>query len=53
MDYLVEAFKSDSVEYKEIPTPPDTDGKKRLLRSLMNIRMPVPLPDEVINVQDQ
>ncbi len=51
--YLVEAFKTDSVEYKEIPTPPDADGKKRLLRSLMNIRMPASLPDEVIKVQDE
>ena len=53
LNYLVEAFKSDSVEYENIPTPPDTDGKKRLLRSLMNIRMPALLSDEVIKVQDE
>ena len=53
LDYLVEAFKADSVEYKNIQTPPDTAGKMRLLRSLTNIRMPAPLPDEVIKVQDE
>ena len=40
LDYLIEAFKTDSVEYKTIQTPTDTAGKKKLLRSLMNIRMP-------------
>ena len=53
LDYLVDAFKTDSVEYKNIQTPSDTNGKKRLLRSLMNIRMPSPLPEEVIEVQDE
>ena len=53
LDYLVEAVKADSVEYKSISTPPDEAGKKRLLRSLMNIRMPAPLPDDVLNVQDE
>lgn len=53
LDYLIEAFKTDSVEYKTIQTPTDTAGKKKLLRSLMNIRMPAPLPEEVIEVQDE
>lgn len=44
LDYLVEAFKADSEEYKEIRTPIDRAGKERLLRSLMNVRMPKPLP---------
>lgn len=52
LDYLVEAFKADSVKYRLIDTPKDTEGKRRLLRSLMNIRMPKPLPDEVKEVQD-
>ena len=53
LDYLVEAFKKDSGEYKDIPTPRDTMGKRRLLRSLMNIRMPRRMPDEVMQVQDE
>ena len=53
LDYLVEAFKMDSVRYKDYPTPADTDGKRRLLRSLMNIRMPKPLSADVLAVQDE
>ncbi|MQN01090.1 MAG: protein-ADP-ribose hydrolase [Lachnospiraceae bacterium] len=53
LDYLVEAFKADSIEYSDIKTPDDTDGKRRLLRSLMNIRMPKKLPAEVLAIQDE
>lgn len=31
LDYLVEAFKADSDEYKDLKTPEDTDGKQRVL----------------------
>jgi len=40
LDYLVEQFKEDSGEYWNLKTPADTEGKKRILQSLMNIRMP-------------
>ena len=49
---LVEAFKADSGEYKEIRTPKDTEGRRRLLRSLMNIRMPRRMADDVLAVQN-
>ena len=52
LDTLVEAFKADSVQYKELQTPADTAGKRRILRSLMNIRMPKKLDDSVLAVQD-
>ncbi|MBQ9890303.1 MAG: protein-ADP-ribose hydrolase [Firmicutes bacterium] len=52
LDYLVERFKEDSGRYKDMRTPADTEGKKRLLRSLMNIRMPGSMPPEVLKVQD-
>ena len=52
LDYLVEEFKADSGEYKKLVTPSDTFGKQRLLRSLMNIRMPGKMSEEVIKVQD-
>ena len=51
--YLVEEFKIDSIRYKDLATPPDTEGKKQLLRSLMNIRMPGEMPGEVLKVQDE
>ena len=53
LDYLVEAFKEDSVRYKNLETPEDTEGKKRILRSLMNIRMPRHMDAGVIEVQDK
>ena len=52
LDFLVEAFKADSGEYRDLPVPPDGEGKKRILRSLMNIRMPRPLDGETLAVQD-
>lgn len=53
LDYLVDAFKKDSVEYSSLETPADTEGRRRLLRSLMNIRMPGELPADVLRVQDE
>ena len=53
LDYLVEEFKTDSVQYKGLETPKDTEGKRRILRSLMNIRMPKAFPDDVLAVQDE
>ena len=53
LDYLVEEFKADSDEYKDLQTPADSEGKKRILRSLMNIRMPRKMSEEVLTVQDE
>ncbi len=52
LDYLVEQFKADSDEYKALETPRDTEGKRRVLRSLMNIRMPKDMDKAVLTVQD-
>ena len=53
LDYLVEEFKTDSGEYRNIETPKDTEGKRRVLRSLMNIRMPRNISSDVLRVQDE
>lgn len=50
--YLVEKFKTDSVRYKDLTTPSDTEGKRQLLRSLMNIRMPGEMDERVLEIQD-
>ncbi len=50
---LVEAFKEDSEEYKDLETPRDAEGRRRVLRSLMNIRMPGSMPQEILKVQDE
>ena len=52
LDYLVEAFKADSEDYKTLQVPSDTDGKQRILRSLMNIRMPGRMPEDTLKIQD-
>ena len=53
LNYLVEEFKADSVQYKDLQTPEDTEGKRRILRSLMNIRMPRKMDEAVLAVQDE
>ena len=53
LDYLVEQFKADSDEYKDLQVPDDTNGKRRILRSLMNIRMPRLMDEAVLCVQDE
>lgn len=52
LDYLVESFKNEAAEYRRVRIPIDTEGKQRLLRSLMNVRMPKPASPEVLSVQD-
>ncbi len=52
LTWLVEAFKADSGEYRDLETPKGTEGRRRVLRSLMNIRMPGPLPARALAVQD-
>ena len=53
LNYLVEEFKADSVQYKDLQTPEDTEGKRRILRSLMNVRMPRKMDKAVLAVQDE
>ena len=53
LGYLVEAFIDDSDRYRGADVPPDRESRKRALRSLMNIRMPAPMPEEVLSVQDE
>ncbi len=52
LDYLVAAFKADSSEYRNLDIPDSIEGKKRVLRSLMNIRMPGQMDATVLAVQD-
>ena len=53
LDRLVEEFKADSGEYKDVETPKDTEGKRQILRSLMNIRMPRDISSDVLRIQDE
>ena len=53
LDYLVEEFKADSDEYKDLQTSKSVEEKRRILRSLMNIRMPKEMSSEILKVQDE
>ena len=53
LDYLIDAFLSESPAYAKASIPVDLQGKRDLLRSLMNVRPPYPIDDEVIEVQDE
>lgn len=50
--YLITELLNESREYKDIKIPTDGVGQKKLLRSLMNIRMPKPISREFIEIQD-
>ena len=52
LNYLVEAFRAESGAYRDLTVPADDGGRRRLLRSLMNVRMPGAMPRDVLNVQD-
>ncbi len=53
LEYLVRAFRDDSEEYKRMSLPGDAEGKRRALRSMMNVRRPGPMPEAVLAVQDE
>ena len=53
LNYLVEEFKADSDEYKDLQTSKSVEEKRRILRSLMNIRMPKEISSEILKVQDE
>ncbi|RRD92775.1 protein-ADP-ribose hydrolase [Clostridiales bacterium COT073_COT-073] len=53
LNYLLEEFKADSDKYRNIEVTENISEKEKLLRSLMNVRLPKKMPDEVIKVQDE
>lgn len=52
LDLLLRAFKEDSVRYRDLDLGEDYREKRMLLRSLMNIRMPGEMAEDVTEVQD-
>ena len=50
--YLITALLSERPQYSEIKIPSIEQEQKTLLRSLFNIRMPIPVTDEFLTVQD-
>jgi O-acetyl-ADP-ribose deacetylase (regulator of RNase III) len=52
LEYLTRVFIEDSDGYQNLALPDGEEDQRRLLRSLMNIRMPKQLSPEVLAVQD-
>ena len=53
-DILLEKLKEDSLEYKELETTEySLEEKKNVIRSLMNIRMPRELSNELADLQNE
>ncbi len=51
--YLIQALLQEEPRYREMEIPRDTAGQKKLLRSLMNVRMPAPISEEFLRIQDE
>lgn len=52
LDYLLDYLLSEDKAYASIGIPEEMEEKRRLLRSLMNVRMPLPVSKEFLDVQD-
>lgn len=50
--YLIAALLKEAPQYSKIEIPPEEQEQKTLLRSLFNIRMPLPVTKEFLTVQD-
>ena len=51
--YLIETLLKERRKYTRMQIPANVEEQKRLLRSLMNIRMPGAIDDEFLRVQDE
>ncbi len=52
LDKLLMALLAECHEYSHLAIPESIADKRKLLRSLMNVRMPSPLPTEILELQD-
>ncbi len=51
--YLIEKLLKEQPKYREIEIPQSEQEQKMLLRSLMNVRMPYPIGEDFLTVQDE
>lgn len=51
--FLIEYLLNEDTRLREITIPNDVQGQRDLLRSLMNVRMPKPIDNEFLIVQDE
>lgn len=53
LNYLIDFLINEKNEYSKISVPNNELEKRRLLRSLMNVRPPLPISDSFLKIQDQ
>ena len=51
--YLIKELLTEQPRYQGLSVPTDTEEQKRLFRSLMNIRVPQPIGQDFLAVQDE
>ena len=51
--YLIAELLKEQPEYSNIIIPNDITEQKKLLRALFNVRLPLPISDEFLGVQDE
>ena len=51
--YLISVLLKENKRYQRMQIPSDTNEQKRLLRSLMNVRLASPITEEFATVQDE
>ena len=53
LDYLIDYLLKEDPQYSEMQIPSDLQGKRDLFRALRNVRMPAPVSDEFLRLQDE
>lgn len=51
-EYLIQALLQENGQYKGFAIPDDDAGQKRLLRALFNVRLPQPVSETFLKIQD-
>lgn len=51
--YLITELLSEQPEYADISIPKEKAEQKKLLRALFNVRLPLPISDDFLRVQDE
>ena len=52
LDFLIRYLQKERRDNQDIPAPDSLPEKRQLLRSLMNVRPPLPVSAEFLSVQD-
>lgn len=52
-NYLIRELLQEEKQYQDVKIPSNSSEQKRLLRSLMNVRMPKEIDDDFLKIQDE